>query len=246
MAKYKRGLAVVFGGAIALTVSYVATYPRFHPQAGATPASAAIVPLAPTAPVLGTDLPLPVTNDPLAWHRLTPPQQAALAPYATVWDTFSPARKRKWLKIAARFPKMSPDAQKKLQSRMLEWVNMTPEQRVLARENYEATKDLPPQERESAWSAYQKLPEDLKEKLAAAEKHRHPTVVSAPPSGKRNRDITRLVDAHGVSETLPVPPLTPPVLPPAKAPAPLASASTVQHTAPAPAPIAPDKLYDNN
>jgi hypothetical protein len=242
VANYKRGLAVVFGVAIALTVSYVATYPRFHPQASVAPVIAAIAPLVP-ATVLGTDLPLPASaNDPLAWRRLTPQQQLALAPYVSVWDTFSQARKRKWLKIAARFQKMSPDAQKNLQSRMTEWVNMTPEQRKLARENYVATKDLPLQEREKAWSAYQLLPEEQKEKLAAANKRRHPTVVSAPPSGKRDPNITRLVNAHGVSEALPVPPLAPPM--PAKPPAPLASASVVPSH---PAPIMNNpRLYDNN
>jgi hypothetical protein len=92
---------------------------------------------------------------------------------------------------------MSPDAQKRLHERMAEWIHMTPDQRKVARENYQVSKSVPVEKRERAWDAYQKLPEDQKKKLAATERPRRPTVVSAPPSGKTEvKDIDRLMTAR--------------------------------------------------
>ncbi|MDR8728631.1 DUF3106 domain-containing protein [Burkholderia pseudomultivorans] len=197
----KRGLAVFFGCVIAAAVAYVATYPRFHPPAetAAVATSSAVAPAssaaALTADLAPLPLPLPAATGPLSWSRLTPAQHAALAPFADQWDGFSDARKRKWLKIASRFQKMTPDAQKRLQERMTEWARMTPEQRRVARENYQSAKELSAQARERAWKAYQQLPEEQKERLAAAERRRRPSVVSAPPTGA-DRDVRRLVNAH--------------------------------------------------
>ncbi|MBN3793309.1 DUF3106 domain-containing protein, partial [Burkholderia sp. Ac-20353] len=193
----KHGLAVFFGCVIAIAVAYVATYSRFHPEPAAVAAATGAPAIASAAIALTTDLaPLPAANGPLSWARLSPAQHVALAPFASQWDSFSDARKRKWLKIAARFPKMTPDAQKRLQERMTEWVGMTPDERRVARENYQVAKGLSAQARERAWKAYQQLPEEQKERLAAAERRRRPSVVSAPPAGKGDRDVRRLVNTH--------------------------------------------------
>ena len=74
---------------------------------------------------------------------------------------------------------------------------MTPDERKVARENYQVSKSVPLDKRERAWDAYQKLPEEQKKKLAASEHNRRPTVVSAPPTGKTEvKDINRLVTAR--------------------------------------------------
>jgi hypothetical protein len=202
---YKRGLAVVFGCAIAALVSFAATYPRFYPSpspAGAPPASGNATAKAP-APTLAVELPsLPGSNSPLAWSRLTSAEHLALAPFESQWDSFSDERKRKWIKIASRYPKMSPDAQKRLHDRMSEWVRMTPDQRRVARENYQVSKELPREARQNAWKAYQQLPEEQKERLAASERKRRPSVVSAPPSARNEiKGLDRIVNAreHGAS-----------------------------------------------
>lgn len=201
---YKRGLAVVFACAIASAVVFAATYPRFFGEApvsrvGAAPASA------PSSPAtLSIDLaPLVVDNNPLSWAHLSSQQHAALAPFATEWDRFSDERKRKWIKIASRFAKMSPEAQKRLHERMQEWVGMTPEQRRVARENYQVSKVLPPQARQKAWKAYQELTPEQKAHLAALERKRRPTVVSAPPSGLKNEihGLNRLADAGSAASS---------------------------------------------
>ena len=194
---YKRGLAVVFGCAIAAAVAFAATYPRFFPSAPAHQAAGAqgVAP-SPQVPLSVAFPPLPTDNDPLSWQHLSAAQREALAPFAIEWNTFSDERKRKWIRIAARFAKMSPEAQKRLQERMAEWVRMTPEQRRVARENYQVSKALPPQARKKAWQAYQELSPEQKAKLAAIGRKRHRTVVSAPPLGERSeiRGLDRLVN----------------------------------------------------
>ena len=79
---------------------------------------------------------------------------------------------------------------------MSEWVRMTPDQRRVARENYQVSKALPPQARNKAWQAYQELTPEQKAKLAAIGRKRRPTIVSAPPSGERSeiRGLNRLVN----------------------------------------------------
>ena len=223
---YKRGLAVVFGCAIAALVSFAATYPRFYPapSTASAPAAAGGNATAKTrAPTLAVELPsLPGSNSPMAWTRLSSAEHIALAPFESQWDSFSDERKRKWLKIASRYPKMSPEAQKRLHERMAEWVRMTPDQRRVARENYQVSKELPREARQNAWKTYQELSEDQKARLAASERRRRPSVVSAPPSGKSEiKGLDRLVIAreHGASDaaaasaaaaaSLPSPTLTP-------------------------------------
>jgi hypothetical protein len=235
---YKRGLAVVFGCAIAALVSFAATYPRFYPSAPSLAAAASGTPAKTAAPALSVELPGLPSTSPLSWSHLTDAERIALAPFASVWDTFSDERKRKWIKIASRYSKLTPEQQKGLHDRMTEWVRLTPDQRRVARENYQVSKELPREARQKAWKAYQQLPEEQKERLAASERKRRPTVVSAPPTGKSElKDIERLVNgreraASGVVATasasatggaLPVAPALPPsgsLVPPVPAPTP--------------------------
>ncbi|WP_250526004.1 DUF3106 domain-containing protein [Caballeronia sp. GAWG2-1] len=194
---YKRGLAIVFSCAIASLVAFAATYPRFYPATAALLSTAT----APNGASSGADSGLSLSplssGSPLSWNRLTEAQHVALAPFSTQWDSFSEERKQKWLKIASRYHRMSPEAQKRLHQRMEEWTRMTPDQRKVARENYQVSKSVAPENREKAWDAYQKLSEEQKKKLAATERTRRPTVVSAPPTGKSEvKDINRLVAAR--------------------------------------------------
>jgi hypothetical protein len=186
-------------------VSFAATYPRFYPSpspAGAPVAGGVAAPGTP-APTLAVELPsLPGSKSPLAWSHLSSAEHIALAPFEAQWDSFSDERKRKWLKIASRYSKLSPEAQKRLHDRMTEWVRMTPDQRRVARENYQVSKQLPRETRQNAWKAYQELPEELKQRLAASEHKRRPSVVSAPPLGRSEiKGLDRLVNAreHGAS-----------------------------------------------
>ncbi|SEA53847.1 DUF3106 domain-containing protein [Paraburkholderia sartisoli] len=245
---YKRGLAVVSGCVIAALVSFAATWPRFNPKPVSPSAPVAGAPASSSAPSLGVDLQGIASKNPLSWSRLTEAEHVALAPFASQWDTFSDARKRKWIKIASRYAKMSPEAQKRLHDQMTEWTRITPEQRRVARENYQASKELPREARRNAWKAYQQLPEEQKERLAASEHRRRPTVVSAPPTGKSEvKDIDRLVNARGASAVKPalpasaasaagVPVPASPALPPGTTPAGSFVPATPQPVSPAEAP----------
>ncbi|AQV93344.1 DUF3106 domain-containing protein [Cupriavidus necator] len=121
-----------------------------------------------------------------AWADLSPVNQRILAPLQPLWDNLPELNRHKWLRIAERYPKFSPAEQARLQARMAEWVKMTPQQRRLARENYQITRSLPAEKKTEAWDKYQQLPEEQKKKLAAADRvPRRPGAVSALPSGKR-------------------------------------------------------------
>jgi hypothetical protein len=102
------------------------------------------------------------------WSELTPPQQQALAPLASKWDTVSQAQKRKWLALSQNFPGMSGAEQAKLHSRMSEWAALTPQQRTQARLNFGETQQLSPDDKKAKWEAYQALPPEEKRKLAAS------------------------------------------------------------------------------
>ena len=88
------------------------------------------------------------------------------APLQNDWASIDGPRKSKWLDIAARYPKLPPSEQERLQARMSEWARMTPSERARARLNYQEVKQLPQQERQDRWQAYQALPEDQRQALA--------------------------------------------------------------------------------
>ena len=93
------------------------------------------------------------------WSELTPAQQAVLAPLKQDWSSLDTLRRKKWVKVADGYPKMKPDAQKRLQARMQDWSKLTSEQRRVAREKFLAIKKMPPEKRaqvKTEWQQYQK------------------------------------------------------------------------------------------
>lgn len=107
-----------------------------------------------------------------SWSELTPLQQQALAPLASSWNTsMSEAQKRKWLEISKNYTALSPEGQATLNSRMNDWVSLSPQQRAQARLNFgktkELSKQLTPEEKKAQWEAYQALSPEEKQKLAA-------------------------------------------------------------------------------
>ncbi len=122
---------------------------------------------------------------PPTWAELKPEQQQILAPLAYEWDHHDPARKRKWLGNAKRYPKMKPDAQARAQKRMQAWVRLTPAERRAARERYKKLESLPADKRQALrqeWEEYNRLPEQERRKLGAAQR-RSPAAAVAPAPG---------------------------------------------------------------
>lgn len=121
-----------------------------------------------------------------AWSELTPAQQRVLAPLAGQWNTLTEVHRRKWLRIAARFEELAPAEQQRLHARMTEWAKLTPEQRRLARENFQIHRTVPVERKTEAWDRYQQLPEAQKRQLAEAAKvPPRPGAVSALPSSRK-------------------------------------------------------------
>jgi hypothetical protein len=81
------------------------------------------------------------------WSELSPQQQHVLGPLAADWENLDTTRRKKWVTIANRYPKMKPDEQQRLQNRMQAWAKLTPEERRIARNNYNSLKGLPPPQR---------------------------------------------------------------------------------------------------
>ena len=113
----------------------------------------------------------PTSSGP-AWSELNPSQQKALAPLASSWNTgMSEAQKRKWLEISKNYAALPPEGQATLNSRMSDWVSLSPQQRAQARLNFgktkELSKQLTPEEKKAKWEAYQALSPEERQKLAA-------------------------------------------------------------------------------
>lgn len=104
-----------------------------------------------------------------AWAELGAVQQHILAPLRGEWDALPPDRKKAWLAIANRYPKMTPEGQARVQKRMQAWAKLTPEQRQLARDRYRALRKAPPEQRQELrkkWDEYMALSPEQRRNLA--------------------------------------------------------------------------------
>ncbi|WP_428852513.1 DUF3106 domain-containing protein [Imbroritus primus] len=163
-----------------------------HPASATLPAAPAAEPTAAsTAPASAPAIAQATPGMANAWHTLTPRQQNILYPLRPEWNKLSDLNRSKWLKIAERYPKLKKDQQQRLQERMRDWVALTPQQRRIARENYQISKQLSAEKKAEAWQDYQQLSDEQKRKLAAASRATKPsTAVSAlPSSGGLVKDV---------------------------------------------------------
>ena len=110
------------------------------------------------------------------WHALTPAQREALAPLERDWPGIDAPRKQKWVALAARFKTLPAEERARIHERMVEWAKLTPAERGQARLRFEQARQLGIPDRNEAWRAYQALPPEQREQLAA----RAATAASAP------------------------------------------------------------------
>jgi hypothetical protein len=101
------------------------------------------------------------------WNDLKPAQQAVLKPLEREWPGMAAPSKQKWLELSTRFPKLTPAEQARVQERMADWTRLTPKQRGEARMHYQEAKQLPAQDRQARWKAYEALSPEQKQQLAA-------------------------------------------------------------------------------
>lgn len=102
------------------------------------------------------------------WSELTPAQRKILAELEPRWNTMPAVRKRTWLKMAERIPRMEPAERERAQARIKEWVQLTPEQRNVARNNYRLAKTLPRDARAAGWEQYRQLSPEQRTELRAS------------------------------------------------------------------------------
>ena len=105
-----------------------------------------------------------------SWNDLKADQRTVLAPLQDRWDQDDAARKRKWLGVANRYPKMSSDEQTRVKERMREWAALTSEERRAARDLFREQRELSSDRRQAVrdkWQEYQNLPEDRRRELSA-------------------------------------------------------------------------------
>ena len=120
----------------------------------------------------GPPPPKPGVEEGIRWGELKPAQRTALKPLERDWSGIDAARKQKWIDISGRFQKMSPDEQARLQARMNEWTKLSPQERGAARLNFQEAKQMPAQDRQARWDAYQALTPE--KRLELAERARPP------------------------------------------------------------------------
>ena len=108
----------------------------------------------------------PSRAEPPAWESLTAAQKRALAPLARDWPSIDQSQREKWLEVAARFPTMPAEERLRLQDRMSDWTRLTPAERARARLQFQETRQLPAEEKQARWQAYQALSDDQRKTLA--------------------------------------------------------------------------------
>ena len=166
------------------------------------------------APAHGKTTAIPEKKPDGTWENLSPTQQQILAPLESDWDYMLPDSRKKWIHVSNIYPKMSAQDQERLQSRMASWSSLSQKDRRIARENYLSSLKFPAEKKAEAWSAYQKLSDEQKKKLAEMEAKKKPNAINAPT-----------LQQHAIKQNTTPPPLAPkPRSLPAETPA--ASSST--------------------
>ena len=154
----------------AIAAAPAATPPSAAPTVAAPvalPPKAARVVTPPKPPLHSRIAPKKKPRNPArsAWSELDAAQQEALAPLASSWDGMSRFEKGEWLAMSKDFPSMPLDEQARLYTRMVEWASLSPQQRIQARLNFADTEELPTEEKEAKWKAYQALSPEEKRKF---------------------------------------------------------------------------------
>ncbi|MDO4231963.1 MAG: DUF3106 domain-containing protein [Lautropia sp.] len=107
----------------------------------------------------GDPFDLPIVSSLLApgWNDLDEQTRQALAPFAPEWNSWPMAEKRPWLAFAERMRTLPEPQRQRARRRILEWANMSPEERRIARINHQQARKRPMPERMHEWEQYRAL-----------------------------------------------------------------------------------------
>ncbi len=101
------------------------------------------------------------------WSELSAFQRETLAPLEPSWNSLPLAKKRSWLALTEKMPRMSSAERAKAQVRIREWASLSPEQRRMARNNYRLAKSLDRDERVATWESYRQMTPEQRSVLRA-------------------------------------------------------------------------------
>lgn len=85
---------------------------------------------------------------PTPWQKLTPAEQAALAPLYPQWQNLPETQQNNLRRLAQRYHNLDANAKRRFLTRLATWAQLTPAQRQAAREKYHAFNQLPHEKRE--------------------------------------------------------------------------------------------------
>jgi hypothetical protein len=139
------------------------------------------------------------------WAELSVAQRSALKPLERDWSTIDVDRKQKWLDIAGRMPRMPQGERERIQARMTDWAQMSPQQRARTRMAYQEATEVAPQNRQAQWEAYQALPAEQRRQLAAKATPANSPAGSRPGGAQRSDRSDKSNDAQTKSNIVPNP-----------------------------------------
>lgn len=123
---------------------------------------------------------------PAEWRALTPQQREALQPLAGQWHQMDDTAREKWLNVADRYKRLSPAEQSRVRERMARWSDLAPQARGEARLRFQQSRQLPAEERQRKWEAYQSLPAETREALSRrAQRQARPVELPRDMTGPR-------------------------------------------------------------
>lgn len=145
----------------------------------------------------------PAPEQGVRWRDLKPEQQNVLRPLEREWPTIGSLHKDKWVELSRGFSKRPPADQARIQARMTEWARLTTQERSQARLNFQEATRLPATDRKARWDAYQALPPEKKQQLAARAAPAAATAPAGPASASKL--TTQRVDSQAKSNIVPNP-----------------------------------------
>lgn len=162
-----RPLAVLLGCVLAVAVlTPPALADRGQPRGGASTTSA--------------------VEGPAEWRALTRQQRETLQPLAGQWHQMDDTAREKWLNVADRYKRLSPAEQRRVRERMARWSDLAPQARGEARLRFQQSRQLPAEERQRKWEAYQSLPVETREALSRrAQRQARPVELPRDMTGPR-------------------------------------------------------------
>jgi hypothetical protein len=120
------------------------------------------------------------------WAGLSQTQQQILAPLTQQWHQLDAVSQEKWLRVAARYPSLPPDAQQRVLDRMNKWAALPDSERGQARLRFQQAQQMSPEERQQRWQAYQALPPQEREALARVGwRKKNPVLLEQSQTGPR-------------------------------------------------------------